>query len=561
MGTSASAAVQYSLTVTKSGTGAGTITSNPAGIDCGSTCSASFDEGTTVTLMAAAAPGSEFAGWSGDCSSSGTSTTCTLTMDAGKNVSASFEQLVFPPDALIRRSTSSTYVGQDVFNTTGVHQHLSTDLAWGASAAFLIKVENDGNTPDSFEIKGPGRRHHLIARYLNASGQKITSAVIAGTYRTPTLDPGKATVVRLVVLLRASTPAADPAEWLVTASSVTQPLGKDAVKASITPNVYAEDRPGNFSPAVAGDPERVYVPDNNTNSVFVINPNTFRVVKRFGVGAVPQHITPGWDLKQLYVENSYSASLTVINPRTASPVKTLHGIPGPYNLYFTPDGNKALNIDEEGERVEFRNPHTWALLGSVNVPWPGVDHGDFTANGRYILMSTEYSPVVVKIDTVRMKLVGVVHVGGNPIDVKVSPDGKRFYVANQGTNGVSVIDPDHMKVTKFIPTGNGAHGLAISRDTTRLYVANRREGTISVISFAKQRVVSNWHVGGTPDMLQVSPDGTQLWASNRYNGSVSVINTRTGHVIKVIRTGIKPHGLAYFPQPGRYSVGHNGVYR
>jgi YVTN family beta-propeller protein len=62
-------------------------------------------------------------------------------------------------------------------------------------------------------------------------------------------------------------------------------------------------------------------------------------------------------------------------------------------------------------------------------------------------------------------------------------------------------------------------------------------------------------------MLQVSPNGRQLWTSNRYNASLSVIDTRTGRVIKRIAVGSSPHGLTYFPQPGTYSIGHNGVYR
>ena len=84
---------------------------------------------------------------------------------------------------------------------------------------------------------------------------------------------------------------------------------------------------------------------------------------------------------------------------------------------------------------------------------------------------------------------------------------------------------------------------------------------ISVISFARRRVVATWQVGGSPDMLQVSPDGRQLWTSNRFNGTVSVIDTRTGRVIHTITVGSSPHGLAFFPQPGNYSLGHNGVYR
>jgi YVTN family beta-propeller protein len=120
-----------------------------------------------------------------------------------------------------------------------------------------------------------------------------------------------------------------------------------------------------------------------------------------------------------------------------------------------------------------------------------------------------------------------------------------------------------MRVIGFIRTSAGAHGLAVSRNGKLLYVANRYAGTISTISFDRRRVVATWNVGGSPDMLQVSPNGSQLWASNRFDGTVSVIDTHTGRVLHVIRTGIKPHGLAYFPfpEPGRHSIGHNGVYR
>jgi YVTN family beta-propeller protein len=134
-------------------------------------------------------------------------------------------------------------------------------------------------------------------------------------------------------------------------------------------------------------------------------------------------------------------------------------------------------------------------------------------------------------------------------------------VANQGESGVTVIDPFHLRKLGFIHTGVGAHGFAVSRDTKDLYVSNRIAGTISVISFARRRVVTTWKVGGSPDMLQVSPDGKQLWASNRFGHTVSVISTATGHIVHRIEVGNGPHGLAYFPQPGRFSLGHNGVYR
>jgi YVTN family beta-propeller protein len=103
--------------------------------------------------------------------------------------------------------------------------------------------------------------------------------------------------------------------------------------------------------------------------------------------------------------------------------------------------------------------------------------------------------------------------------------------------------------------------LQISRDTKSMYIANRIEGTISVMDLKTRKITDTWVTGGTPDMMQISPDGRQLWVSGRYDGAVYVVDTRTGDLLATIFTGAQPHGLTYFPNPGRFSLGHNGVYR
>jgi YVTN family beta-propeller protein len=285
-------------------------------------------------------------------------------------------------------------------------------------------------------------------------------------------------------------------------------------------------------------------------------------VDHYAVGEIPHHVTPSWDMKKLYVNNEASSSLTVIDPKSGKQTGIIP-VPYPYNLYFTPDGKKAIVVVERLQMLEFRDPDTWKPLGSVYIPSPGVDHMDFSADGSYLLASSEWGGVVTKVDTREMKITGQVEVGGNPVDVKLSPDGSVFYVANQGraVGGVQVIDPKTMKVVKFIATGRGAHGLYPSRDARSLYVANRRAGTISVIDFATRKVTDTWEVGGSPDMLQLSPDGTQLWYADRYDGTVSVVDTHSGKLLHRIVVGYYPHGITYFPNVGRFSLGHNGVYR
>jgi Divergent InlB B-repeat domain len=94
---------QHLLTVSEAGTGHGSVTSSPAGVDCGSTCSTSFDAGTVVTLTPTAASGSSFTGWGGDCS--GTDA-CRLTMSADHTVTATFDTKA--PGAPNTRITQAT---------------------------------------------------------------------------------------------------------------------------------------------------------------------------------------------------------------------------------------------------------------------------------------------------------------------------------------------------------------------------------------------------------------------------------------------------------------------
>lgn len=328
-------------------------------------------------------------------------------------------------------------------------------------------------------------------------------------------------------------------------------------------NVYANIMSGVVPCPLCKIPPRVYVPNSGAGTVDVINPLTFKVIDHFAVGSIPHHVAPAWDMSALYVDNEGSSSLTVINVHTGRPSGTIN-IPYPYNIYFTPDGTKAIDVVERLQRIEFRDPHRgWKLLATVQIPYAGADHMDFSADGSYLMISTEYTGMVAKVDVIKMKLVGYVHVGGLPIDVKLSPDGTVFYVSNQGRSGVSVVDPIAMKEIQFIPTGKGAHGFQVSRDTKSLYVSNRLEGSFSVIDFATRKVVAKWSIpgGGSPDMLQLNPAGTQLWASGRYNGTVYVMSTITGKLIARIAVGTEDHGLTYFPNVGLHSLGHNGVYR
>ena len=132
--------------------------------------------------------------------------------------------------------------------------------------------------------------------------------------------------------------------------------------------------------------------------------------------------------------------------------------------------------------------------------------------------------------------------GAMPQDVKLSPDGRTFYVADMASNGVWLIDAHRMRKERFQRTGRGAHGLYPSRDSRYLYVSNRGAGTITLISFRTRRPVRTWRIpgGGSPDMGGVSADGRVLWLSGRYNSEVYAISTSTGRLLHRIPVGHGP---------------------
>jgi len=345
-------------------------------------------------------------------------------------------------------------------------------------------------------------------------------------------------------------------------------------------NLYSETTAAKLSPALANVPARVYVPNVKSDEVHVIDPVTFKVIDRFKVGKNPQHVVPSWDLTTLWVTNNAEGrtdgTLTPIDPTTGKPGKDVV-VDDPYNMYFTPDGKSAVIVAEAMKRLDFRDATTMALQGSVSAPkCGGINHGDFSIDGRYLIMTCEYVGRLAKIDWRARKVLGYLTLpdGGIPQDIRVSPDGTIFYVADLKAGGVHLIDGDAFKTVGFIKTGVGTHGLYPSRDATKLYVANRGfsriggkpgvgKGSVSVIDFTTRTVVATWPIpnAGSPDMGNVSVDGKYLWLSGRYDRVVYVIDTTSGELMKTIPVGHEPHGLTVWPQPGRYSLGHTGNMR
>jgi YVTN family beta-propeller protein len=432
-------------------------------------------------------------------------------------------------------------------------------------------------------------------RNLRIAGVAAAALAIGGAAWVATAQTGAASAP-------AAPPTVPPAP--PAAPAVATVPGMPAV--TDAKNLYSDQAAGKVVPAIAGDLPRIYVPNLRGHDVHVIDPATMKVVDRFKVGHSPQHIVPSWDLKTLWVTNNAErrtdGSLTPIDPKTGKA-----GVPidvdNPYNLYFSPDGKSAIVVAEARKRLDFRDPKTMALQYEIHVPGcAGVNHADFSIDGKYAIFTCEFAGTLVKVDMVNRKVLGYLKLSmpetrfkpvklqpgqvwepgetelctvkkGMPQDIRISPDGKKFYIADMHADGVHIVDGESFTKTGFIATGLGAHGLYPSRDGRQLYVANRGShqihgprngnGSVAVIDFASDKVVARWGIpgGGSPDMGNISADGRYLWLAARYDDVVYRFDTQDGGKVVQVKVGAEPHGLTVWPIPGRYSLGHTGNMR
>ena len=263
-----------------------------------------------------------------------------------------------------------------------------------------------------------------------------------------------------------------------------------AAPAAVAPNVYSAT--ANVQPGIAGDLPRVYVPSGLANTLTVIDQQSKKVVSTFRPGSNPQHVVPSYDLHTLWILNNKGNSVVPITATTGA-VGPPIPVSDPYNLYFTPDGKSAIVVAEKFARLDFRDPSTMRPQSSLAVRGcTGINHADFSSDGSFMIVTCEFAGKVAKIDMLQHKVIGLlalqppVHTAAKhmamtamPQDIRLAPDGKRFFVADMAGGGLHILDGESFTEIGFIPTGVGAHGITPSHDGTKVYVANRGSATMA----------------------------------------------------------------------------------
>ena len=302
-------------------------------------------------------------------------------------------------------------------------------------------------------------------------------------------------------------------------------------------------------------PAPVFVLNSLDGNVSVVDPATWKEVKRIPTGKEPHHLYMTPDEKSVIVANALGDSLTFIDPRTAEVQRTVTGILDPYHLRFSPDmkwfvtaANRLNHVDIY--RWDGQNLSLVKRIATGKTPshlW--IDNKSTT-----VWVTMQDSNELVTIDLATQTLKSRVATGPMPADVFVTPDDKTLLVGLTGGQGVEVFDlssgtPRSLRV---LPTGQGAHAFRALGDRRHVLVSNRVANTISQIDYTTLQVVATLPGPSGPDCMEVTADGKTILVASRWARKLSVIDIASGKVLRQVPVGKSPHGVWTLDHAGRW---------
>ncbi|MCH8179638.1 MAG: YncE family protein [Proteobacteria bacterium] len=295
----------------------------------------------------------------------------------------------------------------------------------------------------------------------------------------------------------------------------------------------------------------IFVLNSLDASVSVIDPVSFKEVRRVPTGKEPHHLYLSPDEKSLLVANALADSITMLDPRTGEVQRVVTGISDPYQLRFSPDmkwfltaANRLNHVDIYRATPRVGGGVDLALAKRVSTgKTPSHIATDSKSSVAYVSMQD--SDELVAIDLGTQAIRWRVPVGKMPADVFVTPDDRHLLIGLTGDRLVEVYDVSGARpvLVKRIPTGDGAHAFRAWGDKRHVLLSNRAGNTISRIDLQSFSVVATYPAPGGPDCMDLMGDGKTILVTSRWARKLTVIDTVQGKVVRQVPVGRSPHGV------------------
>lgn len=323
-------------------------------------------------------------------------------------------------------------------------------------------------------------------------------------------------------------------------------------------------------PASTAAPEfksgyRIYVTNESTGDLTVIDGATLEVIATVPLGKRPRGIHASPDGKTIFVALSGSpAAPPGVDESTLPPpdksadgigvfdvgqnklLRVIEGGSDPENFAISRDGQTLFVSNEDISSLSFIEVATGKAAATIKVG--GEPEGVTLApDGRLVYVTSEEEGAISVVDVATRKLVKSFKTGRRPRNIVFLPDGSRGYVNSENDGGIVLFDAVKNEKIKDISLGKPGEikpmGLALSPDAGKLYVSTGRGRKVFVVDIAGNQILDSFEAGQRPWGIAVSPDGKTLFTANGPSNDVSVIDLATKSVVKKIKTTGSPWGV------------------
>jgi PQQ-dependent catabolism-associated beta-propeller protein len=247
------------------------------------------------------------------------------------------------------------------------------------------------------------------------------------------------------------------------------------------------------------DGAELYIAVSEENKIKVVDPVSLKIIREFEAGSDPETfaVHPNGNI---YISNEDDAKATVFNPKTGEQIAEIKVGLEPEGVAISPDGKRVIITSESTN-----------MLHVITVPGNTIENNiligsrpraaTFSQSGDIAYATAEISGEVVKVDMINAKIIKTGSTGDSkskPKDVVLSKDEKVIYVAGGRANKIIVMDADTLEIIKGIPVGKRTWGLAMSKDGKRLFTTDGVSSTVSLIDTDKNEVIKTIEVGKFP---------------------------------------------------------------
>lgn len=307
--------------------------------------------------------------------------------------------------------------------------------------------------------------------------------------------------------------------------------------------------------STAKGPDMVFVSDEAANVVHLVDGASGAVEGELRTGRRPRGLAHSPDGKTLYVAASNSNRIEAWDVASRRMLRSYASGSDPERFVVSPDGRTLYIANEDHSAVSFLDLASGRIVGEVKVG-PEPEGMGVSPDGKLVIATSEAASTAHFIDAASGRLLDSVIVGSRPRDVLFLKGGRELWVSSEQRGTISVFDPATRRIIHTIDLVAAFPGvepvqaveMEITRDGKRAFVAMGRGNQVAEIDPASWSVVRHFPTGERNWGLALSPDDTRLYAASGLSGELTIIDLKANKVLKTVRFEGKPWGVEALPR-------------